>query len=171
MGDALKSLGIQRPDAGFGSRRRADARTICIRFYRVFARLAAPRRAPTERFFAANVARRFIPSCCACFPKTRRRRLLYLQKEETRLGRTDPDTGVFPDVDLCRFDPGRFVSRHHASIKRNGTQFFITAQKTLNPTRVDGFLVAPGATVPLNDSARVEFADLVCNFLIRPVTG
>jgi serine/threonine-protein kinase len=94
--------------------------------------------------------------------------LLYLQKESSLLGRTDPDTGIFPDVDLSRFDAGRYVSRRHASIRREGTQFFLTAHKTLNPTRVDGYAVATDATVPLAPNARLEFADLVCNFLIRP---
>jgi pSer/pThr/pTyr-binding forkhead associated (FHA) protein len=94
---------------------------------------------------------------------------LYLQKEQALLGRTDPDTGVFPDIDLSRFDTGRYVSRKHALIKRDGTKFYITAQQTLNPTRVDGFVVAPGTTVPLQNGARLEFADLVSNFVIRPV--
>jgi hypothetical protein len=95
--------------------------------------------------------------------------LLYLQKEEALLGRTDPDTGIFPDVDLSRFDTGRYVSRRHATIRRDGTQFYLTPHPTLNPTRVDGFVVAPGTTVPLHDGARLEFADLVSNFVIRPV--
>jgi serine/threonine-protein kinase len=95
--------------------------------------------------------------------------LLYLQKEESLLGRTDPDTGIFPDVDLSRFDAGRYVSRRHATIKRQVTQFYITAHQSLNQTRIDGYAVAPDTTVPLQDGARLEFADLVCNFLIRPV--
>ncbi|HVF09701.1 MAG TPA: protein kinase [Abditibacteriaceae bacterium] len=95
--------------------------------------------------------------------------LLYLQKEESQLGRTDPDSGVFPDIDLSRFDAGRYVSRRHATIKRQGTQFYLTAYNTANPTRVEGYAVAPDATVPLQNGARVEFADLVCNFIIRPV--
>jgi serine/threonine-protein kinase len=94
--------------------------------------------------------------------------LLYLQKETSLLGRTDPDTGIFPDVDLSRFDAGRYVSRRHATIKRQGTQFFLTAHQTLNPTRVDGYAVATDAVVPIKPDARLEFADLICNFLIRP---
>lgn len=95
--------------------------------------------------------------------------LLYLQKSESLLGRTDPDTGIFPDVDLSRFDAGRFVSRRHATIKRDQTRFFLSAGKTLNPTRVNGFAVAEGATVPLDNEDRLEFADLICNFVVRPV--
>jgi eukaryotic-like serine/threonine-protein kinase len=94
--------------------------------------------------------------------------LLYLQKEASLLGRTDPDTGIFPDVDLSRFDAGRYVSRKHATIKREGTQFFLTAHQTLNPTRIDGYAVATETTVPLQPDSRLEFADLICNFLIRP---
>ncbi len=94
--------------------------------------------------------------------------LLYLQKEESLLGRTDPDTGIFPDVDLSRFDAGRYVSRRHASIKREGTQFYLTPFKTLNPTRVDGYAVAENTSVPIEHNARLEFADLICNFIIRP---
>ena len=104
-------------------------------------------------------------------PKNAPPTLLYLQKTESLLGRTDPDSGVFPDVDLSRFDMGRYVSRKHASIKRDGIHFFITAQQTLNPTKVDGFAVAPGTTVPIQPNARLEFADLVCNFVIRPVVS
>ncbi len=97
--------------------------------------------------------------------------LLYVQKERAQLGRTDPDTGIFPDIDLSRFDTGRYVSRKHAEIKRDGTKFYLTANQTLNPTRVDGFVVAPGATVPLQNDARLEFADLISNFVIRPAAN
>ena len=97
--------------------------------------------------------------------------MLYLQKEQAFLGRTDPDTGIFPDIDLSRFDTGRYVSRKHALIKRDGTKFYLTAQPTLNTTRVDGFVVAPGTTVPLQNGARLEFADLVSNFVIRPAAN
>lgn len=104
-------------------------------------------------------------------PKNAPPTLLYLQKTESLLGRTDPDTGVFPDVDLSRFDAGRFVSRRHATIKRQGVQFFLSASKTLNPTRVNGFKVAENASVPLKNEDRLEFADLVCNFVVRPVVS
>jgi hypothetical protein len=36
---------------------------------------------------------------------------------------------------------------------------------------VDGFAVAPNTTVPLQPNARLEFADLVCNFVVRPVVN
>jgi serine/threonine protein kinase len=105
------------------------------------------------------------------FPKNAPPTLLYVQKEMAQLGRTDPDTGIFPDIDLSRFDTGRYVSRKHASISRKGTQFFITAGQTLNPTKVDGFAVSPGTTVPLNNGARLEFADLVADFVVRPAAN
>lgn len=105
------------------------------------------------------------------YPRDAPPTLLYLQKTDTLLGRTDPDAGVFPDVDLSRFDAGRFVSRKHATIRRDGVKFFLTPHATLNPTRMGGFVVAEGASVPLEPEARLEFADLVCNFVVRPVVN
>ena len=70
---------------------------------------------------------------------------------------------------MSRFDTGRYVSRRHATIKRDGTKFYLTALQTLNTTRVDGFSVSANATLPLQDGSRLEFADLVSNFIIRPV--
>ena len=37
--------------------------------------------------------------------------------------------------------------------------------------RVNGFAVAENATVPLASEDRLEFADLVCNFVVRPVVN
>lgn len=170
MGDALRKLGLKAGGAALeavGAGRAKNLHPLLSCFCPACG--AAPR---TERAIFCGKCRAPIHTVMLrVLPKDSPPSLLYLQKEESRLGRTDPDTGVFPDIDLSRFDAGRYVSRHHASIKRNGTQFFLSAQATLNPTRVDGFLVSPGAAVPLQDGARLEFADLVCNFLVRPVAG
>ena len=62
------------------------------------------------------------------------------------------------------------MSRKHAIIEREGIDFFLTANKTLNPTKLDGFAAAAETKLPLKNGARVEFADLVCNFLSCPVS-
>lgn len=93
---------------------------------------------------------------------------LFLQGNKSLLGRTDPESGIFPDVDLARFDDGQFVSRRHAIIERKGTEFFLKALQTVNPSKVDGFEVSSNTTVKLNPGARLELADLVANFLIVP---
>jgi serine/threonine protein kinase len=168
MGDQLRALGMDAPGASLeavGAGRATNLHPLLSCFCPNCG--AVPR---TERALFCGKCR--APICTVMLrvlPRNAPPTLLYLQKEESQLGRTDPDTGVFPDIDLSRFDTGRFVSRHHASIKRDGTKFYLTAGQTLNPTRVDGFAVAPGTTVPLQDGSRLEFADLISNFIIRPV--
>ena len=168
MGSALQALGLDAPGPSLqavGAPRATNLHPLLSCFCPNCG--AAPR---TERAVFCGKCRTPIHTVMLrVLPRNSPPTLLYLQKEQSILGRTDPDTGVFPDVDLSRFDAGRYVSRQHATIRRNGTQFYITAHKSLNPTRVDGYLVAAGTTVPLQDGARLEFADLICNFVIRPV--
>ena len=40
-----------------------------------------------------------------------------LQKDSNLLGRTDPHSNIFPEIDLSRFDPETKVSRRHARMK------------------------------------------------------
>ena len=168
MGDELRKLGLD--DAGpalaaVGAPRATNLHPLLSCFCPTCG--AVPR---TERAVYCGKCRAPIHTVMLrVLPTNAPPTLLYLQKELSLLGRTDPDSGVFPDVDLSRFDAGRYVSRRHATIQRKGTQFFITAHQTLNPTKVDGFAVAPDATLPLQDGARLEFADLICNFVLRPI--
>lgn len=168
MGDALRALGLDTAAPSLqavGGARATNLHPLLSCFCPNCG--AVPR---TERAIYCGKCRAPIHTVMLrVLPRNSPPTMLYLQKEKSILGRTDPDTGVFPDVDLSRFDAGRYVSRQHATIKRDGTQFFITAHRTLNPTRVDGFAVSPDTTVPLQDGARVEFADLICNFVLRPV--
>ena len=48
-----------------------------------------------------------------------------LQKDSNLLGRTDPLSNIFPEVDLSRFDPQTKVSRRHARIWREGETFLV----------------------------------------------
>ncbi|MBV9467940.1 MAG: protein kinase [Abitibacteriaceae bacterium] len=168
MGDALRALGLQTTGPALqavGAPRATNLHPLLSCFCPHCG--AVPR---TERAVFCGKCRTPIHTVMLrVLPRNTPPTLLYLQKEQSILGRTDPDTGIFPDVDLSRFDAGRYVSRRHATIKRDGTQFFITAHRSLNPTRIDGFAIAPETTVPLQDGARLEFADLICNFVIRPV--
>jgi len=48
-----------------------------------------------------------------------------LQKDSNLVGRTDPMSNIFPEVDLSRFDPETKVSRRHARIWREGESFMV----------------------------------------------
>lgn len=58
---------------------------------------------------------------------------------ETTLGRKDPVTGIYPDVDLTPVDTQRSVSRRHAKIYRRGSKFFFGEEiGTMNSTFLNG---------------------------------
>jgi len=47
---------------------------------------------------------------------------------ETTIGRKDPVTGIYPDVDLTPVDAQRSVSRRHAKIHRRGSKLFVAEE-------------------------------------------
>ena len=55
-----------------------------------------------------------------------------LQKDNNLLGRTDPHSNVFPEIDLSRFDPETKVSRRHARIWREGETFLVEDLGSVN---------------------------------------
>jgi CRP-like cAMP-binding protein len=64
---------------------------------------------------------------------------------ETTIGRKDPVTGIFPDIDLTPVDTQRSVSRRHAKIYRRGSKFFFGEEiGTMNSTFVNGVRMETG---------------------------
>ncbi|HKP88087.1 MAG TPA: protein kinase [Blastocatellia bacterium] len=70
-----------------------------------------------------------------------------IDKESVLLGRTDPHTGIFPEIDLTMHDPETKVSRRHARIYRQGEQFLIEDLGSVNGTIVNSI---SGGSVRLN---------------------
>lgn len=62
---------------------------------------------------------------------------------ESLIGRLDPNRGIRPEVDLSKYDPSARVSRRHARILAQGTQFFIEDLGSANGTVVNGSLKLP----------------------------
>jgi serine/threonine protein kinase len=62
---------------------------------------------------------------------------------ESLIGRMDPNRGIRPEVDLSKYDPSARVSRRHARILAQGTQFFIEDLGSANGTVVNGSLKLP----------------------------
>ncbi len=73
-----------------------------------------------------------------------------IDKESVLLGRTDPHTGIFPEIDLTMHDPETKVSRRHARIYRQGEQFLIEDLGSVNGTIVNSI---SGGSVRLNTKA------------------
>lgn len=77
--------------------------------------------------------------------------------DETTIGRTDPVTGILPDIDLTPVDIDRSVSRRHAKILRRENAFLILEEVgTINGTFVNDQRIPTGQPVPLADGDRVR---------------
>ncbi|MEW6207010.1 MAG: protein kinase [Acidobacteriota bacterium] len=70
-----------------------------------------------------------------------------IDKESVLIGRTDPHTKIFPDIDLTNHDPETKVSRRHAMIYRQGEQFVIEDLGSVNGTIINS---PHGGSVRLN---------------------
>jgi pSer/pThr/pTyr-binding forkhead associated (FHA) protein len=73
-------------------------------------------------------------------------------KGEIVIGREDPDSGIFPDIDLDAHDAlNQGVSRSHARMTIQGGQVYVEDLKTANFTNLRGQRLTPGQKYPLNN--------------------
>jgi hypothetical protein len=81
---------------------------------------------------------------------------------ETTIGRRDPVTGIFPDVDLTPVDSQRSVSRRHAKVYRRGAKFFLAEEiGTMNSTFLNGNRLETGVPGEIQPGAEVRFGVVV----------
>jgi hypothetical protein len=86
-------------------------------------------------------------------------------KTEIFVGREDPVSGVFPEIDLTDHggDEGG-VSRKHARIFVQGDQVYIEDLNSTNYTYVNQQKITPGQPHPLNDGDEVRFGRVKANY-------
>jgi tRNA A-37 threonylcarbamoyl transferase component Bud32 len=90
-----------------------------------------------------------------------------LHKESTLVGRTDPQSNIFPDVDLSRFDPETKISRRHARIWREGETFLVEDLGSVNGTWVnDAIRLGPRQPRHLANGDRLRLGETTLHFLI-----
>jgi CRP-like cAMP-binding protein len=81
---------------------------------------------------------------------------------ETTVGRRDPVTGIFPDIDLTPVDSQRSVSRRHAKIYRRGAKFFLGEEiGSMNSTFVNGNRLETGVPAEILPGAELRFGVVV----------
>jgi hypothetical protein len=81
---------------------------------------------------------------------------------ETTIGRRDPVTGIFPDIDLTPVDSQRSVSRRHAKIYRRGAKFFLAEEiGTMNSTFLNGARLETGIPGEIQPGAELRFGVVV----------
>jgi CRP-like cAMP-binding protein len=84
---------------------------------------------------------------------------------ETTVGRRDPVTGIFPDVDLTPVDNQRSVSRRHAKLFRRGNKFFLGEEiGTMNATFLNGNRLETGIPAEVHPGDELRFGVVVLRF-------
>lgn len=79
-------------------------------------------------------------------------------RAEFLVGRTDPVTGITPEINLGPLDASRSLSRRHAKLLSEGGLYFLREEVgTANGTFVNGQRIATGTTVPLKPGDRLRF--------------
>ncbi len=84
---------------------------------------------------------------------------------ETTIGRKDPVTGIYPDVDLTPVDSQRSISRRHAKIYRRGPKFFLAEEiGTMNSTYLNGQRLDTGVPAEMRPGDELRFGVVVLRF-------
>jgi pSer/pThr/pTyr-binding forkhead associated (FHA) protein len=86
-------------------------------------------------------------------------------KAEITVGREDPVSSIFPEVDMTAFGgEAGGVSRQHARLTQSNGQWMIIDLNSTNYTRVDGTRLEPNVAMPLRDGMRIQFGRIAAIF-------
>lgn len=89
-----------------------------------------------------------------------------LDKDTHLIGRVDPHTGIFPEVDLSSYDPATKVSRRHARIYREGGQFLVEDLASVNGTVINNFKLYPKQPRVLQNGDELKLGETVLKFVV-----
>ncbi|MBA2495094.1 MAG: protein kinase [Acidobacteria bacterium] len=94
-----------------------------------------------------------------------------IEKDENLIGRRDPMSNIFPEVDLSRYDPQTKISRRHARIHRSGNQFMIEDLGSSNGTIVlpvvnETMRLLPHKPYTLTNGDKLKLGDTTLHFII-----
>ncbi|ACL23680.1 zinc-ribbon domain-containing protein [Chloroflexus aggregans] len=89
-------------------------------------------------------------------------------KTEYVIGREDPVSNIFPEIDLTPYG-GELggVSRQHAKIVHVGNQWSIIDLNSTNHTRVNGNRIEPQTPVSISNGTKLQFGRLVATFQLK----
>ena len=88
---------------------------------------------------------------------------------EVVVGRSDPQRGFHPDVDLLPLDHQQTVSRRHARIvTRHVDAYFIEDLNAFNRTRVNGLPLVPHQEHELHDGDALRLGNVELRFELGP---
>jgi len=88
-----------------------------------------------------------------------------ITKSESYVGRVDRVTGAVPDIDLSDEDPKRFLSRRHAKIVKDESDYALIEEiGTVNGTFINNQRMVTGTAVPLKNGDTLTFANITLTF-------
>ncbi len=94
-----------------------------------------------------------------------------LDKTENLLGRRDPMSNIFPEVDLSKYDPQTKISRRHARIWRDGNNFLVEDLGSSNGTTLlspisDSIRLLPHQPHNLTSGDKIRLGDTTLHFTV-----
>jgi serine/threonine protein kinase, bacterial len=90
-----------------------------------------------------------------------------LPRDSNLVGRTDPLSNIFPEVDLSRFDPHTKVSRRHARIYREGDVYKVEDLGSVNGTVINDVIrLEPRQPRELGSGDRIKLGETTLHFLL-----
>ncbi len=94
-----------------------------------------------------------------------------LEKSDNIVGRRDPQSNIFPEVDLSRFDPQTKISRRHARIWNEGGGFLVEDLGSSNGTTLlhateHSVRLQPHRPHPIGNGDRLRVGDTTLHFVI-----
>ena len=94
-----------------------------------------------------------------------------LVKDENLVGRRDPISNIFPEVDLSKFDPQTKISRKHARIWRDGDKFRLEDLNSSNGTvlisKDNGTnRLSPPESLLLTNGDKIQMGDTILHFVV-----
>ncbi len=94
-----------------------------------------------------------------------------LESGNNLIGRWDPDTGSFPEVDLDADDPEAKISRKHALVRIDGGKITIEDIGSLNGTYVNRQpRLQPGSPVELKDGDELIIGKTFLKLTVSPIS-
>jgi pSer/pThr/pTyr-binding forkhead associated (FHA) protein len=93
-------------------------------------------------------------------------------KSEAFIGREDPVSGIFPEIDLDPHgghDGG--VGRKHAKLFLQGSQLMIEDLDSVNGTLVNKQKLTPGQPLPVTDGVELRFGKVVAIYVYCRICG
>ena len=94
-----------------------------------------------------------------------------LEKGEILIGRRDPMSNIFPEVDLSKYDPQTKISRRHARIWREEHAYLLEDLGSSNGTVLipivhDSVRLAPRQAHALSNGDRIRVGDTTLHFIV-----